>query len=70
MDINTLAKSIAEQATGDKPIKKPRPAMANRGVKRAEALSPERRKEIAKKAAATRWQTSNEKSPGSGESSS
>jgi hypothetical protein len=55
MDINTLAKSIADQATGDKPIKKPRPAMANRGVKRAEALSPERRREIAKQAAKARW---------------
>jgi hypothetical protein len=55
MDINTLAKSIVDQATGEKPIKKPRPALASRGVKRAEALSPERRKEIAKKAAAIRW---------------
>jgi hypothetical protein len=58
MDINTLAKSIADQATGEKPIKKRRPAMANRGLKRAEALSPERRSEIAKKAAAARWRTS------------
>jgi hypothetical protein len=61
MDINTLAKSIADQATGEKPIKKPRPAMANRGVKRAEALTAARRKEIATKAARARWKSQPEK---------
>jgi hypothetical protein len=31
MDINTLAKSIVDQATGDKPKKKIQPATAKRG---------------------------------------
>jgi hypothetical protein len=55
MDINTLAKSIVDQATGGKPIKKRQPATANRGLKRAASLTPERRTEIAKKAANKRW---------------
>lgn len=55
MDVNTLAKSIVDQATGEKPAKKPRPQNAKRGVARANALTPERRKEIAEKAAAKRW---------------
>ena len=55
MDINTLAKSIVDQAIGDKPKKKIQPATANRGLKRAAALLPERRKAIAEKAAASRW---------------
>lgn len=55
MDINTLAKSIVDQAIGDKPLKKKQPATANRGLKRAAALTPERRSEIAKTAADKRW---------------
>jgi hypothetical protein len=55
MDINTLAKLIVDQATGDKPIKKPNPRAAKRGTARAAALSPDRRSQIAKKAAAKRW---------------
>jgi hypothetical protein len=55
MDINTLAKSIVDQATGDKPKKKIQPATANRGLKRAATLSPEERKAIAVKAAKIRW---------------
>jgi hypothetical protein len=55
MDINTLAKSIVDQATGDKPKKKIQPATAKRGLARAAALSPEKRKAIAKKAAQVRW---------------
>jgi len=55
MDANTLAKSIVDQAIGDKPKKKIQPATANRGIKRAESLTPERRSEIAKKAAEKRW---------------
>jgi hypothetical protein len=55
MDINTLAKSIVDQATGEKPKKKIQPAMANRGHARAAALTPEKRKAIAEKAAESRW---------------
>ena len=54
MDINTLAKSIVDQVTGEKPIKKKQPATATkRGLAWAAVLSPERRKEIAQKAAKT-----------------
>ena len=65
MDINKLAKSIVDQATGEKPIEMPHPknsttAMARRGNARAASLSPERRKEIAEKAANTRWAASKE----------
>jgi hypothetical protein len=55
MDANTLAKHIVDQATGDEPKKKRQPLMANRGLARKEALTPERRKEIAKKASEARW---------------
>jgi len=55
MDVNTLAKHIADQATGDKPIKKNQAATAKRGHARAVALTPERRSEIAKAASAKRW---------------
>ena len=55
MDINTLAKSIVDQAVGDKPKKKIQPATAKRGHARAAALTPEKRKAIAVKAAAARW---------------
>jgi hypothetical protein len=60
MDINTLAKSIVDQATGDKPTKKVQPATAKRGLARAASLSPERRKEIAERAAKKRWAASKE----------
>jgi len=55
MDINTLAKSIVDQAVGDKPKKKIQPATAMRGLARAASLTPERRKEIARKANDERW---------------
>jgi len=55
MDINTLAKSIVDQATGEKPKKKIQPATAKRGLKRAAALTPERRKAIAELGAKARW---------------
>jgi len=55
MDANTLAKHIVDQAIGDKPHKKPNPRTAKRGEARAEALTPARRKQIAKKAAEKRW---------------
>jgi hypothetical protein len=56
MDINTLAKSIVDQATGEKPKKKIQPATAKRGHARAAVLTGEQRAEIAKKAAAARWE--------------
>jgi len=55
MDVNTLAFKIVQQSIGEEPIKKKQPATANRGTARAAALTPERRKAIAKKAAAARW---------------
>jgi hypothetical protein len=55
MDINRLAKSIVDQATGEKPAKKKVPAAARRGAARSAALTPERRAEIAKNAAEKRW---------------
>jgi hypothetical protein len=66
-DVNQLAKFIVEQATADKPAE-PSAAMRREmakwlgarggskgGPARAAALTPQRRSEIAKKAAATRW---------------
>jgi hypothetical protein len=58
MDANTLAKSIVDQAIGDKPKKKIQPATAKRGYARAAALTPEKRKAIAQKAAEERWKSS------------
>jgi hypothetical protein len=55
MDVNTLAFKIVQQSIGELPIKKKQPATAQRGLKRAAALTPERRKAIAKKAAEERW---------------
>ncbi len=61
-DENTIASQIVELTT-DKPTKKKNPAAValgklgglKGGKARAEKLSPERRKEIAKKAAQARW---------------
>jgi hypothetical protein len=39
MDINTLAKSIVDQATGEKPVKKPSVQAVIRGKKRIQQLS-------------------------------
>jgi len=68
-DINQLAALIAEQATSDpkpdqqgEPQKNPAAVALGRlggkkgGKARAEKLSPEQRKEIAKKAARARWE--------------
>jgi hypothetical protein len=66
LDLNTLAKSIVDQATGEKPKAEDRdkdPAAVSLGRRgglkggkaRAESLTPERRAEIARKAAAARW---------------
>ena len=62
-DTNTLAFDIVQQATGQKPSQEKDPAAVALGRKgglkggkaRAEALSPARRKAIAKKAAQARW---------------
>jgi hypothetical protein len=65
MDVNTLAKSIVDQATGDDlatPSTKSLAASAlgklgglKGGRARADKLTAEQRREIAKKAAKTRW---------------
>jgi len=71
LDINLLAKSIMEQAAGQKPKvpasadegKNPAAVYLGRlgglkgGKARTEKLSPEERSEIAKKAAMIRWST-------------
>ena len=70
-DLNRLAKSIVDQATTDEQLrakaleegKNPAAVMLGRlgglkgGKARAEKLSPEERREIAKKAATIRWST-------------
>lgn len=55
MDVNQLAYKIVQQSIGEAPIKKRQPKTAQRGLKRAAALTPERRSEIAKKGASARW---------------
>jgi len=64
-DVNLIANSIVERATGTskKPAKEKNPAAVSLGRlgglkggrARAEKLTPEQRKEIAKRAALTRW---------------
>ncbi|MBT9614220.1 MAG: histone H1 [Burkholderiales bacterium] len=67
LDLNQLAKSIVDQATGDAPIE-PAPPQKNKaaqelgrlggkkgGKARAESLTPEQRSEIARTAAHSRW---------------
>jgi hypothetical protein len=65
-DPNQLAKSIIDIATGEKPDRDPTPeeqgkdpaavALGKKGGKaRAAGMTAKRRKEIAKKAAASRW---------------
>lgn len=70
IDLNRLAKSIVDQATTDEELqqraieegKNPAAVSLGRlgglkgGKARAEKLSPEQRREIAKKAASVRWQ--------------
>jgi len=60
MDVNTLAYKIVQQSIGEEPIKKKQPKTAQRGLKRAAALTPERRSEIARKAASKRWKSDKE----------
>ena len=66
-DLNQLAKSIVDEATSDEPRPEPPPEkdplaveLGRRGglkggKRRAELLSPERKAEIARNAAAARW---------------
>lgn len=60
-DLNSLARSIVDQATDTKPQKNPAAVALGRlggqkgGAARAAKLSPKRRSAIAKKAAAARW---------------
>jgi hypothetical protein len=75
LDMNQLAKRILDEATGDEPkTEAPEPPAKNQaavelgrlggkkgGAARKAALSQEQRSEIAKKAAAGRWQKSNAK---------
>lgn len=61
MDVNTRAFDVLQQAIGEKKRKKKTPDMSKRGLRRAEVLTPERRKEIAEKAAAIRWKSQNGK---------
>ena len=65
MDVNTLAYKIVQQSIGEAPAKKKQPATAKRGYARAAALTPERRKAIAKKAATARWHPEESKMDGS-----
>lgn len=67
-DVNSLAKMIVDEATGDEPKPEKDPAAVALGRKgglkggraRADKLSPERRSEIARRAAAARWASSKE----------
>jgi hypothetical protein len=72
-DLNTLAAKITEMATNEQPEpeddgKNPAAVALGRlggkkgGKARAESLTPERRKEIAQRAAAARWGKKNEDS--------
>jgi hypothetical protein len=55
-DMNQLASMVGKIATGEiKDAPPTNPAAVKRGKARAANLSPARRKEIAKKAARTRW---------------
>ncbi len=72
LDLNQLAKRILDEATGDEPktaapvknqaaVELGRLGGSKGGAARKAALSAEQRTEIAKKAAASRWQNSNKK---------
>jgi hypothetical protein len=69
-DLNQLAASIVGETTGDPPSERPAKPAKNEhaaalgrlggpkgGAARAAKLTPEQRKEIAKKAAAARWKS-------------
>ena len=58
-DVNELAKQLVDEATGEAEPQRGAPTKdpeaVKRGKARGESLTPERRSEIAKKAADTRW---------------
>ena len=54
-DINELGKLVVDIAVGDVEDHEPKSKKAKGGEARAMILTPERRKEIATKAAAARW---------------
>jgi hypothetical protein len=57
-DLNQLAKRLVDEATGEaEPTERPKKAQraVERGKARAAKLSPQRRKEIAQRAAQARW---------------
>ncbi len=54
-DVNELGKLIVDIAVGDVEDREPQSKKAKGGEARAMTLTPERRTEIAKKAAAARW---------------
>ncbi len=57
-DANELAKRVVDLAIGEATDEKPEPTgPQRRGLARAAKLTPERRSEIAKKAAAARWKS-------------
>jgi hypothetical protein len=55
MDVNTLAYKIVQQSIGEAPVTKPDKRRAKGGTARAESLTANQRKKIAKKAARSRW---------------
>ena len=56
MDVNTLAYKIVKESIGEALFKKKNPRASKRGDARAKALTPERRSQIASKAAKKRWE--------------
>ena len=56
-DINQLGKLIVDIATGEVEDDKPQSGKANGGHARAASMTPERRKQIATKAAQARWKS-------------
>lgn len=74
LDLNQLAKSIVDQATGEKPIAPPLGRNKEEvtlvrkkgGEARATKLTPERRSEIARNAAKKRWETKQSSNESSG----
>lgn len=54
-DVNELGKLIVDIATGEVEDAEPKSGKSRGGLARAESLSPERRHEIAAKAAKARW---------------
>ena len=54
-DVNQLGKLMVDIATGEVQDEEPRSKRTRGGFARAAALTPERRREIAAKAASARW---------------